>query len=50
MEKILYLLKLVTIDLKTLMKIGEELCKSFKQESVLVKDFSSGRVMFVDLS
>lgn len=42
--------EIIGIDLKTLMKIGEELCKSFKQESVLVKDFSSGRVMFVDLS
>lgn len=36
----------VTFD--TLIKIAESLCKSFTQESVLVKDFSSGRILFVN--
>lgn len=40
--------EIVGIDTDTLMKIAEELCVSFDQESALVKDYSTGRVMFVE--
>lgn len=42
--------EIIGVNFITLTKIAEELCRSFKQESVLVKDFSSGRVLFVDPS
>ncbi len=43
-------LEVVGVDFEKLVRIGEDLCKSFHQESVLVKDYSSGRVLFVDPS
>ena len=43
-------LEVVGIDFEKLVHIGEDLCKSFRQEAVLVKDYSSGRVLFVDPS
>ena len=41
-------LEIIGVDIDTLMKIATEICSSFSQESVLVKDYSSGRVLFVD--
>lgn len=43
-------LEIIGVDFKELISIAEELCVSFKQESVLVKDFSKGRILFVDPS
>lgn len=43
-------LEIIGIEFKELVVIAEELCTSFKQESVLVKDFSTGRILFVDPS
>lgn len=40
--------EIIGVDFETLMKIAMELCASFSQESVLLKDFSSGRVLFVN--
>lgn len=40
-------LEMVGINFDKLVKIAEELCRVFSQESVLVKDYSSGRVLFV---
>lgn len=40
--------EIIGVDFETLMKIAMELCSSFTQESVLLKDFSSGRVLFVN--
>lgn len=40
--------EIIGVNFETLMKIAMELCSSFKQESVLLKDFSSGRVLFVN--
>lgn len=40
--------EIVGVNFETLMKIAMEICASFSQESVLVKDFSSGRVLFVN--
>ena len=40
--------EIVGVDFDTLMKIAEEICVAFKQESVLLQDFSSGRILFVD--
>lgn len=40
--------EIIGVNFETLMKIAMELCESFTQESVLVKDFSSGRVLFVN--
>lgn len=40
--------EIIGVTFDTLYKIAMELCESFKQESVLLKDFSSGRVAFVD--
>lgn len=37
----------VGIDFDKLIKIAEELCSSFTQESVLVKDFETNRILFV---
>lgn len=39
--------EIIGVDFETLMKIAMELCASFRQESVLLKDFSSGRVLCV---
>lgn len=38
------------VDFDSKVKIAEELCASFKQESVLLKDNSSGRVLFINQS
>ena len=40
--------EIIGVSFDQLVKIGMEICQSFRQESVLVKDFSSGRVLFVD--
>lgn len=41
-------LEIIGVSTDTLIKIAEQLCVVFKQESVLVKDYSTGRVLFVD--
>lgn len=41
-------LEIIGVSTDTLIKIAEQLCSAFQQESVLVKDYSTGRVMFVD--
>ena len=43
-------LEIIGIDFEKLCQIAMELCESFHQESVLVKDFSSGRVLFINPS
>lgn len=43
-------LEIVDVDFNTLVKIAEEICIDFKQESVLLHDFSTGRILFVDPS
>lgn len=43
-------LEVVGIDFDGLVKIAEEICEAFQQESVLLHDFSSGRIMFIDQS
>lgn len=43
-------LEIIGVDFETLYTIAMEICDSFSQESVLLKDFSSGRVLFVDKS
>ena len=40
--------EIIGIDIDTLIKVAMELCDEFSQESVLVKDFSSGRILFVN--
>jgi len=42
--------EMVGVTFDQLVKIAMEICASFKQESVLLKDYSSGRVLFVDRS
>lgn len=42
--------EIIGVNFEQLMKISMELCAAFSQESVLLKDFSSGRVLFVDRS
>lgn len=39
---------IVGVDFDTMVKIAEEICSDFKQESVLLKDFSTGRILFVN--
>ena len=41
---------MIGVTFEQLVKIAMEICAAFKQESVLLKDFSSGRVLFVDRS
>lgn len=41
-------LELIGISTDTLIKIAGEICKDFQQESVLVKDYSSDRIVFVN--
>jgi len=41
-------LEIIGIEFNALLKIAEEICKEFKQESVLLRDFSTGRILFVD--
>lgn len=40
--------EIIGVNFEQLMKISMELCSAFAQESVLLKDYSSGRVLFVD--
>lgn len=40
--------EIIGVDTDTLIKIAEELCVAFTQESCLVKDYSTNRVFFVD--
>lgn len=40
--------EIIGVSSDELIKIAEELCIEFIQESVLVKDYSTGRVMFVE--
>lgn len=40
--------EIIGVDLNKLITIAEDLCRDFDQESVLVKDYSSGRVFFVN--
>ena len=40
--------EIIGIDTEKLINIATILCRYFKQESVLVKDYSENRVMFVD--
>lgn len=40
--------EMIGVTFEQLVKIAMEICTAFKQESVLLKDFSSGRVLFVD--
>ena len=41
-------IEIIGVDIDTLISIAEELCVEFLQENVLVKDYSSGRVFFVN--
>lgn len=41
-------LEIIGVTTDTLIKIAEELCVAFKQESCLVKDYSKNRVFFVE--
>lgn len=41
-------LEIIGVDTDTLVKIATDICKEFKQELVLVKDYSTNSVMFVD--
>ena len=40
--------EIIGVDTDTMIQIAEELCEAFKQESVLLKDYSSNRIIFVD--
>lgn len=40
--------ELLGVDTKTLIKFAEEICRTFKQESVLVKDYANNKIYFVD--
>lgn len=40
--------EIIGVDTDTMIKIAEQLCTAFKQESVLLKDYSSNRILFVD--
>lgn len=40
--------EIVGIDSDTLIKVATELCREFKQESVLVKDYNNGKILFVN--
>lgn len=39
--------EIIGVNIDELIKIAEELCIEFLQESVLLKDYSTGRVMFI---
>lgn len=41
-------IEIVGVDFKTLLDIAEDLCKSFDQETVLVKTYNPQRVLFVN--
>lgn len=41
-------LEIIGVSTDTLIKIAEDVCKEFQQEAVLVKDYSTGRILFVD--
>ena len=38
----------IAVEYDELVKIGQELCKAFDQESVLIKDYSTNRIVFVN--
>lgn len=40
--------EIIGVTFEELIEIAEELCIEFLQESVLVKDYSSGRIVFID--
>lgn len=40
--------EIVGVDSKTLLKVAEEICRDFVQETVLVKDYNTGKVFFVN--
>ena len=40
--------EIIGINFEKLISIAEDICRDFKQESVLLQDFSSGRVLFVN--
>lgn len=40
--------EIVGVTLDDLITIAEDLCREFKQESVLLKDYSTGRIMFIN--
>ena len=42
--------EIIGVPFEKLYSIAMEICESFSQESVLLKDYSSGRVLFVDRS
>lgn len=41
-------LEIIGVDTDTLFKIAEDVCREFNQEAVLVKDYSTGRILFID--
>lgn len=41
-------LEIIGVDTDELFKIASDICKAFKQESALVKDYSTGRVVFIE--
>ena len=43
-------LMIVGVNTDGMVRIAEDICKEFQQESVLLKDFSTGRILFVDNS
>ena len=40
--------EIIGVDTNKLLKIADELCNLFVQETVLVKDYSTGNIFFVD--
>lgn len=42
--------EVIGIGFEKLLEIAEDICRDFKQESVLLQDFTSGRVLFVNPS
>ena len=40
--------EIVSIDFDTLMSVAEDLCRDFKQQSVLVKSYDTGHIYFVN--
>lgn len=40
--------EIVGVDSDTLVKVATELCREFKQEAVLVKDYNTGKILFVN--
>ena len=40
--------EIIGLSTDTMIEIAEDICRDFQQETVLLKDYSSGRVMFID--